>query len=146
MCRCCAVWFRTFVCRSKVSFSCRCFPVLLARSIHLPLNHLMVGLRRRSLASTLAMKVMSPPLTHIESTVLECHRASESLRQFNFNDIRGMLIGLALLLALFCTENSPTATVALWGFSMSRVDSGGVSMGLSSSSGGWPSPRDHTAQ
>lgn len=40
--------------------------------------------------------------------------------------------------------SSPTETVALWGFSMSRVDSGGVSMGLSSSSGAWPSPRDQT--
>lgn len=40
--------------------------------------------------------------------------------------------------------SSPTETVALWGFSMSRIDSGGVSIGLSSSSGGWPSPRDQT--
>lgn len=40
--------------------------------------------------------------------------------------------------------SSPTETVALWGFSMSRVDSGGVSIGLSSSSGAWPSPRDQT--
>lgn len=47
---------------SKVSFSCKCFPVLLARSIHFPLNHLIVGLRRRSLASTLATNVTSPPL------------------------------------------------------------------------------------
>lgn len=52
----------TFENRSNVSFSCRCFPVLLARSIHFPLNHLIVGLRRRSLASTFAMKVTSPPL------------------------------------------------------------------------------------
>lgn len=40
----------------------------------------------------------------------------------------------------------PTVTAALWGFSISRIESGGVSMGLSSSSGGWPSPRDHTGQ
>lgn len=52
----------TFVSRSNVSLSCKCFPVLLARSIHFPLNHLMVGLRRRSLASTLATKLASPPL------------------------------------------------------------------------------------
>lgn len=52
----------TFVNRSNVSLSCKCFPVLLARSIHFPLNHLMFGLRRRSLASTLAMKLTSPPL------------------------------------------------------------------------------------
>lgn len=62
-----ALLYSTLVNRSKVSFSCKCFPVLLARSIHFPLNHLIVGLRRRSLASTLATKVMSPPLgeTHI---------------------------------------------------------------------------------
>lgn len=36
--------------------------------------------------------------------------------------------------------------MALWGFSISRVDSGGVSMGFSRSSGAWPSPRDHTGQ
>lgn len=47
--------------------------------------------------------------------------------------------------SVFC-RHSPTATVALWGFSISRMDSGGVSMGLSSSSGAWPSPRDHTGQ
>lgn len=51
----------TLVRRSKLSFSCRCFPVLLARSIHFPLNHLTVGLRSKSLASTFAIKVMSPP-------------------------------------------------------------------------------------
>lgn len=51
----------TLVSRSNVSFSCKCFPVLLARSIHFPLNHLTVGLRRRSLASTLAVKLTSPP-------------------------------------------------------------------------------------
>lgn len=49
------------------------------------------------------------------------------------------------LVILVCrTVSSPTETVALWGFSMSSVDSGGVSIGLSSSSGGWPSPRDQT--
>lgn len=36
--------------------------------------------------------------------------------------------------------------MALSGFSISRVDSGGVSTGFSSSSGAWPSPRDHTDQ
>lgn len=46
---------------------------------------------------------------------------------------------------LICAH-SPTATVALWGLSISSVDSGGWSMGFSRSSGGWPSPRDHTAQ
>ena len=57
-CECVRVPLRacTLVIRSKVSLSCRCFPVLLARSIHLPLTHFTVGLRRRSLASTLAMK------------------------------------------------------------------------------------------
>lgn len=56
-------------------------------------------------------------------------------------------MGLALSpISIILHRHSPTATVALWGFSISRVDSGGVSMGLSSSSGGWPSPRDHTAQ
>lgn len=52
---------RTFVLRSKVSFSCRCFPDLLARSIHFPLNHLMVGFFSRDSAFTLATKVMFSP-------------------------------------------------------------------------------------
>lgn len=51
----------------------------------------------------------------------------------------------SLFNSLLCCH-SPTATVALWGDSISRVDSGGVSMGLSRSSGAWPSPRDHTGQ
>lgn len=51
----------------------------------------------------------------------------------------------SLFNSLLCCH-SPTATVALWGDSVSRVDSGGVSMGLSRSSGAWPSPRDHTGQ
>lgn len=51
----------TLVWRSKDSFSCRCFPALLARSIHFPLNHLTFGFRRRSLASTLAINVIFPP-------------------------------------------------------------------------------------
>lgn len=51
----------TRVCLSKVSFSWRCFPALLARSIHFPLNHLMVGFLRRSSALTLAIKVIFSP-------------------------------------------------------------------------------------
>lgn len=54
-------WRHTLVWRSKDSFSCRCFPALLARSIHFPLNHLTFGFRRRSLASTLAINVIFPP-------------------------------------------------------------------------------------
>lgn len=49
-----------------------------------------------------------------------------------------------LVVRVYGMVSSPTETVALKGFSMSRVDSGGVSIGLSSSSGGWPSPRDQT--
>lgn len=40
--------------------------------------------------------------------------------------------------------HSPTVTAPLCGLSTSNVDSGGVSMGLSRSSGDCPSPRDHT--
>lgn len=67
------IFYNTLLARSNVSFSCKCFPVLLARSIHFPLNHLIVGLRRRSLASTLATNVMSPPLgTEQCSTTVGC--------------------------------------------------------------------------
>lgn len=51
----------TFVLRSYVSFSCRCFPDLLARSIHFPLNHLMVGFFSNDSAFTLATNVMFSP-------------------------------------------------------------------------------------
>lgn len=64
---------------------------------------------------------------------------------WQIGEILSCLILLFFLLPVFC-RHSPTATVALWGFSTSRMDSGGVSMGLSSSSGAWPSPRDHTGQ
>lgn len=76
----------------------------------------------------------------------------QSLRQLLYVFRRGPLQGLPIsclqpwrLVILGCwIVSSPTETAALWGFSMSRVDSGGVSIGLSSSSGGWPSPRDQT--
>lgn len=67
----------TFVNRSNVSLSCKCFPVLLARSIHFPLNHLMFGLRRRSLPSTLAMKLTSPPLDAGNTKVSGCLHCTE---------------------------------------------------------------------
>lgn len=128
----------TLVIRSKVSFSCKCFPVLLARSIHFPLNHLMVGLRRRSLASTLATKVMSPPLgTKQYNMTTDCPTVQKVSKKCNFK--------LLLNSSLLC-HHLPTGTLPLWGFSISRMDSGGLSMGLSSSSGAWPSPRDHTGQ
>ena len=84
----------TLVSRSKVSLSCRCFPVLLARSIHLPLNHFTVGLRRRSLASTLAMKWMSAPWTSRETNTCswQTHRRnfclSSQTKELNANLLR----------------------------------------------------------
>ena len=53
-------------CLSKVSFSWRCFPALLARSIHFPLNHLIVGFLRRSSALTLAIKVIFSPREKVQ--------------------------------------------------------------------------------
>jgi len=71
---------RTLVSRSKLSLSWRCFPVLLARSIHFPLNHLIVGLRRRSFASTLATKVMSPPFD-TKNEIWSQRKSSDPCRQ-----------------------------------------------------------------
>lgn len=47
--------------RSYASFSCRCFPDLLARSIHFPLNHFTEGFFSSDSAFTLAVKVMLRP-------------------------------------------------------------------------------------
>lgn len=52
---------QTLVLRSNDSLSCRCFPDLLARSIHFPLNHLTVGFFSNDVALTLATNVMFPP-------------------------------------------------------------------------------------
>lgn len=51
----------TLVLRSNDSFSCRCFPDLLARSIHFPLNHLTVGFFSSDSAFTLATNVIFSP-------------------------------------------------------------------------------------
>lgn len=132
---CGSVWCRTFVCRSKVSFSCRCFPVLLARSIHLPLNHLIVGLRRRSLASTLAMKVMSPPLIQVESTgrglrlgtMHPTFAQSKKLTvlKLNFDDVQGVIIILSqffflILFIFFAVLCAVTHPQSQWHSGVSR--------------------------
>lgn len=51
----------TLLWRSYDSFSCRCFPDLLARSIHFPLNHLTEGFFSSDSAFTLARNVMFCP-------------------------------------------------------------------------------------
>lgn len=91
----------TLVKRSKLSFSCRCFPVLLARSIHFPLNHLIVGFRSRSLASTLAMKLASPPDNMQKSAISTegCHF-----------DLSAFKLPKKLRRPVFCQSQTPTIT------------------------------------
>lgn len=51
-----------------------------------------------------------------------------------------------ILTALKRWVYQPTVMDPLWGFSISKVDRGGFSICLSMSSGGCPSPKDHTTE
>lgn len=90
----CLQHWSTLVLRSYVSFSCRCFPDLLARSIHFPLNHLTVGFFSNDSAFTLATNVMFSPA---QKNGLLCGSA-------HYLDLNGLLFKmwhLQLILQLF---------------------------------------------
>lgn len=131
--------WRTLVLRSKVSFSWRCFPDLLARSIHFPLNHLMVGFFSRDSAFTLATNVMFSP-GHDKSSnffwsCLVWNRFCEVVRSVRVltDMIQNVLTFIEVTQLQQSVNGSPTVTSPLWGFSVkSPVRSCLVS-------GAWPS-------